>query len=128
MRKIVKAIIVVFGILVALYLYLFQGHREISTETAQYAVSAQILNDEFKISAAKANKKYLDKTIQLSGKLTFYDAKAKNLIIDNNVFATFLINDKTAPKMGSTINIKGRFIGYDDLLEQYKIDQITIVE
>lgn len=128
MKKIVIAIFVVFVILVALYLYLFQGHRKISTETAQYTVSSQILNNEFKINAAEANKKYLDKTIQLSGKLTFYDAKAKNLIIDNNVFATFLTNGKTAPKIGSIINVKGRFVGYDDLLEQYKIDQITIVE
>lgn len=128
MKKIVIAIIVVFGILIAVYLYLFQNHREISTETAQFIVSSKIFNNEFKINNVEANKKYLDKTIQLSGQLTFYDAKAKNLIIDNNVFATFLTNDKTTPKIGSIIKIKGRFVGYDDLLEQYKMDQITIIE
>jgi hypothetical protein len=26
-----------------------------------------------------------------------------------------------------TINVKGRFIGYDDILEEFKMDQVSII-
>jgi hypothetical protein len=128
MKKIGIILVVVFMILVAGYLYLFQGHREISTEKAKFKIDVVFLKNEFTTDAIKANKKYLDKTIQISGKVTSYDANAKTIVLDDIIFATFLTNNKNDVKIGNTLTIKGRFVGYDDLLEQYKLDQITIVE
>jgi hypothetical protein len=35
---------------------------------------------------------------------------------------------KAAIKAGDAIKIKGRFVGYDDLLEELKMDQVSILK
>ena len=80
MKKIGIILVVIFVILIAGYLYLFQGHREISTEKAKFKIDVAFLKNEFTADANKANKKYLDKTIQISGKVTSYDANAKTIV------------------------------------------------
>ena len=49
------------------------------------------------------------------------------ITIENTVFCQFTNQIKTTALKGSKIKIKGRFIGYDDLLEQVKIDQSILI-
>ena len=72
--------------------------------------------------------KYKDKTIQISGKITSIDAENKAIVIDEKLYATFLNILSNDVKVGNQIAIKGRFLGYDDLVEEFKIDQTTVIE
>ena len=128
MKKGIIALLLFFVFFIILYFYLFQNHRDINSEIATFTVTTTTLNEDFKNDSAKANKKYLDQTIIVSGILTFFDLKSKSIIIDNTVYATFITKKFPSVKVGCTISIKGRFLGYDDLLEQFKVDQISIVQ
>jgi hypothetical protein len=73
---------------------------------------------------AKANLKYLDKSIQITGKVTNVDIANKTIVLDEKVFV--LLKDANVVKLNETILVKGRVIGYDSLLEEIKIDQAEI--
>ena len=69
-------------------------------------------------------KKYLDKTIQVSGKISGID---KNLVILDSYITTQISPIKKDLSIGNEIVVKGRVIGYDELLEELKLDQCTII-
>ena len=119
--------IVVIGV-TASYFYIYKGHRNIATETADYTVTVSNLQKEFVANDSLSYQKYKDKTIQISGRITSIDSENKAIVIDEKLYATFLNILSNDVKVGNQITIKGRFLGYDDLLEEFKIDQTTVVE
>ena len=76
------------------------------------------------IDASETN--YLNKTIVVSGKIS--EIKKDYVVLDNSVLCQFKNQIKIPLELASLIKIKGRFIGYDDLLEEIKIDQCIILE
>lgn len=107
------------------YNYMYKSHRDIATEKADITIdTATILND-YKTDEAKANTTYLDKVIAVTGKITNFDVASNSIIVDEKLFCT--AQDKLIDlKVNETITLKGRFLGYDDLLEEMKMDQITV--
>ncbi|HEX8575883.1 MAG TPA: hypothetical protein VF677_06275 [Flavobacterium sp.] len=129
MKKNLKiAIVLILLAAVGLYFYLYKGHRNISSEEASYAVSVDNLQKEFSENDSIANSKYLDNTIEVYGKISGIDVSSNAIIIDDKVFATAKDLNIKKLTVGKNIKVKGRFIGYDDLLENYKLDQITIID
>jgi uncharacterized protein YxeA len=125
-----KIIFVVISFVVAafgLYLYIYKDHRDIASENESYLVKATSIYDEFKKDETKSNLKYLDKTIEVSGKVSSIDLTANIIVLDDKLGAVF--KDKIPGNIEklSDIKIKGRFIGYDDLLEELKMDQCDLV-
>lgn len=116
-------ILTVFG-----YQYLFHDKRNINTEKPSFILNASVLNSYFIKDNARFNEKYLDKTIQINGNITELDVKGKAIIIDSTIFATFEKNIDFNLKINQKVIIKARFIGYDDLLENFKFDQTTIIK
>ncbi len=109
---------------VSLYFYIYKDHRDIATETADFSIKVSSL----KGSDSLTYNKYKDKTIQITGKLTSIDTENKAIVIDEKLFATFL---EVVPKdlsIGKQIKIKGRFLDYDDLVEEFKMDQTVVVK
>ena len=107
------------------YNYLFPDHRTINQEEALFNVEASILFDEFIDNSKQAEYKYLNQTITVSGVITSFNPE--NIMINNKIFCKFdtimteiNINDSTV--------VKGRCIGYDELLEEIKLDQCSIVK
>ena len=107
------------------YNYLFPDHRTINQEEALFNVEASILFDEFIDNSKQAENKYLNQTITVSGVITSFNNE--NIMINNKIFCKFdtimteiNINDSTV--------VKGRCIGYDELLEEIKLDQCSIVK
>ena len=124
MKKwIIIIVLVLIGYLV--YSYLYQDHRNIKTEQAVFIVSSIEINNEFSKSITQSETKYLNKTIEISGVIT--EINNIDLTIDSNIFC--LLNDtlSKAIKINTKIKIKGRCIGYDNLLEQVKLDQCHII-
>ncbi|MFL1011216.1 OB-fold protein [Flavisericum labens] len=116
-------VIVIIGILA--YNYIYQKHRNIKTEKAAYALSAIEIRDEFSVNPNQSESKYLNRTIEIKGEVT--ETSINSITLNNTVFCQFSNELDTSLKINSQITIKGRFIGYDDLLEQIKLDQCLII-
>lgn len=107
------------------YNYVYQDHRDIQSEASVFSVSSKNILEEFQVNSEDSESKYLDKTITVSGTATQIESHA--IVLDNSVFCQF--QDKIAPKLqnAKNISIKGRFLGYDDLLKEVKLDQCHII-
>lgn len=125
--KIVIALLVFFGPLIGVYFYVYQGHRDISNEKESFSVNVDTLYTEFMYDEFQANEKYLDKTISVSGKITKIDYKNKSIVINEKLFALFDNYLPVSIKPQLEVEIKGRLLGYDSLLEEIKLDQCVIV-
>ena len=107
------------------YYYLYNGtHRNIANEEATVNFQAPELLYQF-VQANAGAQAHIDQVIRVSGQVTSIDQKT---IVLNNMVQVDLINsvDPMLEK-GEVISIKGRCVGYDDLLEVVKIDQATYI-
>ncbi|WP_370478223.1 OB-fold protein [Tamlana flava] len=119
-------ILVVFIIAgISIYAYLNKNHRDIASEASSFNLSSEKLIAEFSINPIDSEQKYLNKTIEVSGLMT--NLNPDNLTLNDKVFCQFSNEIRQTPSNNSQIIIKGRFIGYDDLLEEIKLDQCTII-
>lgn len=104
--------------------YVFHGGaRDLATEEAEFTISSKDIIGEFSLDVAKANLKYSDKAISISGKVT---AVSDSIVtIDNTIICNFKIPDSNI-KNDHFINVKGRLVGFDDLMGELKLDQCSI--
>jgi len=124
MKKwILLAVLAVISILT--YNYIYQNHRDINKEKAEYNLTSIEILNKFSIDPVNSETKYLNKTIQVIGKIS--DQSENTITLDHIVFCQFTSNINIQLEDNSQIKIKGRFIGYDDLLEQIKLDQCNII-
>lgn len=124
MKKIIVFLLVlIFGGFIA-YKYLYHQHREIATEEASFSVTVDQILKEFTDDEAKANQKYLDKSIIVRGKISNIDIVNKTIVLDGKVFV--MLSKATNVKSGLEVSVQGRLIGYDSLLEEIKLDQAQI--
>ncbi|WP_248723881.1 OB-fold putative lipoprotein [Seonamhaeicola sp. ML3] len=124
MRKYVILLLIVLFALIG-YNYLYQDHRDITAETPEFVLTAETLSNEFSNAPIEAEKQYLNKTIEISGTIT--EVEIDYLVMNENIFCRFKQGEKLSPSKGLKSKIKGRLIGYDDLLEEVKLDQCTIL-
>jgi hypothetical protein len=128
MRKKILIIIPLFLITgISIYLYSYKGHRNIESETADYIVTVDDLEKEFTLSDSLATIKYQDKTIEVTAIVTAVEPASKGIVIGEKIFATFKDSLPKDIAIGSMLKIKGRFLGYDELLQEFKIDQSSLV-
>lgn len=127
-KKILVGISLCLAIAISVYLYTYKDHRDISSETADYVVSISGLEKEFSDNGQKAFVKYQDKTILLTALVTTIDDESNGVVLEDKVFATFKDIMPRTMVSGEVIKIKGRFLGYDELLEVFKIDQSSIIQ
>ncbi|WP_396172062.1 hypothetical protein [Flavobacterium sp.] len=111
-----------------LFFYVYKGHRDISSEEASFTISVDELHKQFQTNDSLANASYADQTILVSGLVTSFDPDKKALIVDEKLFLTFNSNEVLNLQSNQTVKIKGRFVGYDDLMEELKMDQCQLIE
>lgn len=107
----------------SLYNYLYQEPRNIAKEEVAHQLDTQRLNDALRANHPSVT--YVDKVIMTYGEITAVDLNT--VVIDNSVQVSFQENMKDLTH-GNTITIKGRCVGYDDLLEVVKIDQAVLIK
>lgn len=127
-----KKKLLIFGVFIIfggflLYNYIYKEHRNIANETESFVVTVVDLKEDYSKNDSLANVKYLDKTIVIYGKITSIDLSNKMLMIDTSLAAVIKDNNVEL-KQNDSIKLKGRFIGYDDLLEEFKMDECSIIE
>ena len=123
-----KYLVLIAIVLIAVggYNYLYKDHRNIESENAQFSLTAQQIHSEFNNDPVVSQNKYGNQTIEISGFVS--EINETEITIDDKVFCQFSeqITQEEIP-LYSKITIKGRFIGYDDLLEQIKLDQCILI-
>jgi CTP-dependent riboflavin kinase len=96
------------------------GARNLSNEEAAFTVSSKSITGEFASNVDVANKKYLEKAIIIKGIVT--KITDKEITIDNSIICNLKDVDTTIQK-DQAITLKGRVVGYDDLMGELKLDQ-----
>lgn len=112
--------------LVALVLFLgyqtlYPEARNILEEKTAHTLTAQMLFEHF---SEENGSQYIDQAIITSGKATEIDKKS--MFLDNKVQVNFGDYPGQTIEIGDYLIVKGRCIGFDDLLGVVKIDQATI--
>ena len=128
MKKKFKIIFISLAIfsLVAFWSYnylMHGGERNLENEDAAFIVSSDQITKEFTTNINQANKKYLEKAIAIQGVVT--DIIENQIIIGNSVVCTFEKPTNSIHK-NQIITVKGRVVGYDDLMGELKLDQCFI--
>ena len=99
------------------------GARDLATEDAVFTVTSKDITAEFTANVPAATKKYSDKAIAISGMVT---AITDSIVtIDNTIICNFKTPDTTI-KNEQNVTIKGRLVGFDDLMGELKLDQCSI--
>ncbi len=114
---VVLSIIVAYGV----YNYAYQPHQTTEELTADYTGNS----NNFLNEVSKNTNAWLNKTVELSGKITSKDEKG--ITLSNSIYCQFRenVNFKML-KVTQEITLKGQVIGYDDLLEELKLNQCII--
>lgn len=127
-----KKIIIGFFMLVLVLVVAFFGaryyayngaKRDVQSEQAVFTMKTKEIVAEFTSNESVANKKYLEKPIAIYGIVT--SVSGKEVIIDDVGVCNFLLEDATI-KVGQTLSVKGRVVGYDDLMGGLNLDQCSI--
>ena len=125
-KKVLIAVTVFLVLAFATYKYMYKSHRNISTETVSYSASVKEVYTAFQQNDSLANAKYIDKTIEIYGKITNLDLSNKIITVDEKLLARFTNSIPNTLKLQNSIALKGRVVGFDDLLEEIQMDQCTI--
>lgn len=109
----------------SIYFYAYKGHRDIASEEASFSLDANDLIQDFTLNIDLAVKKYTNQTLNIHGLVTHLDIKNKIIMMDESISVQGIQNI-SAIKKDQKITIKGRLVGYDDLLNEIVIDQANI--
>ncbi|MBS7786342.1 hypothetical protein KIH23_03455 [Flavobacterium sp. CYK-55] len=119
--RIIIALVIAVVIGVGVYWYIMHGGaRNLASEDAAYTVNANDIVQEFSTNSERANKKYLEKAVVITGKVT--EIHANQVIIDNSVVC-LLQQPNSKIKLNQSIIMKGRVVGFDDFMGEIKLDQ-----
>ena len=98
------------------YQYIYQDHRDISSEKVDSSLLSSELIDSFKNNSKSAEQNYLNKTIIVSGIIT--EQSKATITLDDVIFCSF-INEKS-----KTLNIKNRNFRRS-LIDHFKRPDLT---
>ena len=120
-KIIIFSIVAIIVVTFAGYYYVMHGGaRNLSNEETAYTISSKNITDQFAANVDASNKKYLDKAIAINGIVT--NVNGKEVILDNSIICNLKEVDATIQK-NQKVTLKGRVVGYDDLMGEIKLDQ-----
>lgn len=128
MKSIKKIGFIIVSLLIAIACFTYYinnaGKRDLLKEETKYTVTARQLMKEFSKNEESATRKYLNQAVELNGTIT--NASKGELILDAHTICTLQDVEKLLEK-GKRINVKGRVVGFDNLLGEIKIDNCFII-
>lgn len=112
--------LLILGIFLA-YSYVYKPHQNTEDLKVDFKGEASTILSSIKGDSTL----WLNKVVELSGKVTSKDSKG--ITLNNSIYCQFREDTKTSEiNIDDTITIKGQIIGYDDLLDELKINQCII--
>lgn len=122
------------GILVVLLLILlgFSGYnyvmhggaRDLTQEDTAFTVTSDGITEEYKSNIEVSNKKYLEKAVAITGKITAVNDH--EIILNNSIVCNLKTQNKNLKNV-ENVTVKGRIVGYDDLMGDIKLDNCFVV-
>ena len=125
-KKLLFALVLIVIAAIVGYNYIYQDHRDIQSEKPAFTLKATDFIKDFQDSEEAATEKYLNKTLEIEGILSSIDG---NTVVIEDVIFFALSENETPPnsnQLNKIIQLKARCIGYDNLLEEIKLDQATL--
>lgn len=112
--------------IITLYFFMYQSHRDIASENAVFETSVSELSQSFINNPDFSTATYADQTISIFGNVTALDLKQNSITLDDKLIALLTKEEIKKVKNGDLIKVKGRFIGYDELFEELRMDQCIV--
>ncbi|MCP2025314.1 hypothetical protein L1276_000454 [Flavobacterium sp. HSC-32F16] len=106
------------------YGYLFKEARNIESEAPDFSITAVKLLEDYNSNPKTADSLYLNKTIEITGTVTKETDSV--ITLENTVFCLLTQKIKTS-LINTKVTVKGKCIGYDELFEEVKLDQCTVI-
>ncbi len=103
---------------------MYGGARDIQKEESAYKVSSKAIIEEFFKNTNVATKKYIDKSIEINGVITSVNDSLVS--VDESVLCKMKEINKSAVIVGKNVSVKGRVIGFDDLMGEIKLDECVL--
>lgn len=101
---------------------MYGGARNVSEEKPEFTISSKTIAAEFIADTPGANLKYLEKTVAVSG--TVVQTEGQVIILEHDIVCV-MKEPNTTIEPNQKVTIKGRLVGYDDLMGEIKLDQCT---
>lgn len=118
-------VVVIVALLIGAYQYVIKsGGRDLHSEKADFSILATTIIAEFSSNVDASSKKYIDKAIQIEGVVT--EVSNKQILVEGQIVCQFDVQPKV--EVGQRIIIKGRFVGFDDLMSELKLDQCYLIQ
>ena len=115
-------------LLIIVYAVWNKPHKNYSNTKPNITIDSSNFIKEFKTNSTIATEKYLNQIILISGNVT--DTLTKSVVLNNGIVCTF---DSLSLKalgliqINNEVSIKGRFVGFDDLFEEIRLDHCFIM-
>ena len=115
-------------LLIIVYAIWNKPHKNYSNTKPNITIDSSNFINEFKTNSTLATEKYLNQIILVSGNVT--DTLTKSVVLNNGIVCTF---DSLSLKalgliqINNEVSIKGRFVGFDDLFEEIRLDHCFIM-
>lgn len=120
--KIIIIILITFAFAgYGVYNYTYKAHKTVDELELKFSGTSEVFLEKIKTNANH----WHDVVVQLNGTITAKDDKG--ITLNHSIYCQ-LEKPVLIPtlKIEQKVTIKGRMIGYDDLLEEVKIDQTII--
>ena len=114
--------------IIALYFYIYKSHRDIASENVAFETSVSELSQRFINNPDSSTATYADQTVSIYGNVTALDLKQNSITLDDKLIALVAKEEIGKVKKGDLVKVKGRFIGYDELFEELRMDQCIVEE
>ena len=115
-------------LLIVVYAVWNKPHKNYSNTRPKITIDSSNFINEFKANSTLATEKYLNQIILVNGNIT--DKLTKSIVLDNGIVCTLDSSSFKALgliQINNEASIKGRFVGFDDLLEEIRLDHCFIM-
>ena len=114
--------------LIIIYVIYNKPHKDFNKSPIETTIESIDLISFYQDNPDDSNTRFLDKIILVIGTIT--DIEKNIIILDNSIVCKLdpsqIINDQI--NINTEVSVKGRCIGYDDLLEEVRIDHCFIIK
>ena len=115
-------------LLIIVYAVWNKPHKNYSNTKPNITIDSSNFINEFKTNSTLATEKYLNQVILVNGNVT--DRLTKSVVLNNGIVCTLDSSSLKALgliQINGEVSIKGRFVGFDDLFEEIRLDHCFIM-
>ena len=128
--KFIKKYLPLFVILSVIVVYFVwnKPHKDYSAIKPNITINSSNFINQFKNNSTIATEKYLNQIILVNGKVT--EILTKSIILNNGIVCTLDSSSTNLEfvQINDTISLKGRFVGFDDLFEEIRLDHCFVMQ